>query len=75
MRKKPATLRRPKNMALFELQRFIDFLRAVDQELSPDELTLVAAFIVHGLPGLFTSSPAMLNQIKDIAQAIKNKRN
>ena len=74
MKRKPVTLRRPKKMALFELQRFVNFLSEVDPELKPDELVTLTAFIVHGLPEIFTSSPVMLKQLKGIAQAMKNQR-
>ncbi|MEH2057596.1 MAG: hypothetical protein V7K97_15810 [Nostoc sp.] len=74
MKKKPVTLRVAKNLALFELQDFIDFLHAVDPELNPDELTSLTAFVVHSLPKMFTTSPEMLNLLKEIAQAIKNQR-
>jgi hypothetical protein len=74
MKKRIVTLRVAKNKALFELQDFIDFLNGVDPELNPDELTSLTSFIVHSLPKMFTSSPEMLNHLKALAQAIKNRR-
>jgi hypothetical protein len=74
MKRKPATFQKPKNMALFELQRFINFVHTVEPELNGDELILLAAFILHGLPQVFSSSPVMLRQITNIAQAIKSQR-
>lgn len=74
MKRKPVTLRTPVNVALLELQRFVDFLHVADPELTPNELMLLAGFLINGLPQVLASSPATLNQLKDIAQAIKKER-
>ncbi|MEH1805381.1 hypothetical protein [Nostoc sp.] len=65
---------RARSLVIYELEQFINYVRTVDPGLEPNQVIVLTAFILSGLPELFQQNPVLLAQIKDIATNMKLKR-
>lgn len=65
---------RARSLAIYELEKFISYIRTVDPELEPDQAIKLTAFILDELPQLFQQNPTLLDRIKDTATNMKLKR-
>lgn len=65
---------RARSLAIYELEKFIGYIRTIDPELEPDQSIALAAFILDELPQLFQQNPTLLNRIKDMSANMKLKR-
>lgn len=64
---------RARSLAIYELEKFFNYVHTIDPELTHDQTIVLAAFLLEGLPTLFQENPELLNRIKDIATTIKQK--
>ncbi|MHC5757042.1 hypothetical protein [Nostoc sp.] len=62
---------RARNLAIYELEKFFDYIRTIDPELEPNQAIVLAAFVLADLPNLFKQNPELVNRIKEIATNIK----
>jgi hypothetical protein len=64
---------RARTLAVYELEKFFNYVHTIDPDLRDDQAIVLAAFLLEGLPALFQENPELLNRIKDIATTIKQK--
>ncbi|MEH2000581.1 MAG: hypothetical protein V7L00_17850 [Nostoc sp.] len=65
---------RARSLAIYELEKFIEYVGTLDSELQPDERIVLAAFLLQGLPQLFEQNPVLMDQVKVIAVKMRLKR-
>ncbi|MFN6484622.1 MULTISPECIES: hypothetical protein [unclassified Nostoc] len=65
---------RARSLAYYELEKFFGYILTIDPTMRSDEVIVLAAFILEGLPQLFQQNPALLDQVKEIATNMKLKR-
>ncbi len=65
---------RARSLAIYELEKFFDYIRTIDPELEPDQAIVLAAFVLADLPNLFKLNPELVDRTKEIAKSIKLKR-
>ncbi len=65
---------RARCLAVYELDRFILYIRTINPELEADQSIVLAAFLLARLPELFKQNPALVDQVKDVATDMKLKR-
>ncbi|MHC5740236.1 hypothetical protein [Nostoc sp.] len=64
---------RARGLAIYELEKFYDYIRTIDPELEPDQAIVLAAYVLSDLPKLFQQNPALTERIKEIATSLKLK--
>ncbi len=64
---------RARSLAVYELEKFFDYIRTIDPELEPDRAIVLTAFVLAELPSLFQQNPELVDRIKEIAANIKLK--
>ncbi|WP_335028277.1 hypothetical protein [Nostoc sp.] len=62
-----------RSLVLYELDLFIDCIRAVDPELKPDEATVLAAVALHQMSELLREKPVLIQRFREAAAKIKSK--
>lgn len=62
-----------KSASIHELERFTDFLRDFDPELTPTESMLLAAYILHELPAFFMNNPSLTQRLREITTGFKRQ--
>ncbi|MEH1771581.1 hypothetical protein [Nostoc sp.] len=62
---------RARNLAIYELEKFFDYIRTIDPQLEPNQAIVLAAFVLADLPNLFKQNPELVDRIKEIATNIK----
>jgi hypothetical protein len=62
---------RARSLAIYELEKFLDYIRTIDPELEPSQAIVLAAFVLSDLPNLFKQNPELVHRIKEIASDIK----
>ncbi|MEH2119015.1 hypothetical protein [Nostoc sp.] len=60
-------------LVLYELDQFINYIRTIHPELTPNESTVVAAVVLKNLPNVFLENPSAINELKEVAAIVKNK--
>ncbi|MEH2371958.1 hypothetical protein [Nostoc sp.] len=67
-----------RTLAIYELDQLIAYISSLDPELKPDEATALAGYVVgllpELLPELLAENLQLLNQIKEVATAIKRRK-
>ncbi|MHC5720484.1 MAG: hypothetical protein ACYT04_81665 [Nostoc sp.] len=61
-------------LAIYELDKFIEFIRTIAPELELHQSIMLAVFLLSRLPELFKENPALMDQLKDVATDMKLKR-
>ena len=64
---------RARGLAIYELEKFFDYIRTVDPDLEPDQAIVLTAYVLSDLPKLFQQNPALVDRVKEIATNIKLK--
>ncbi len=67
----PSKVVRARSLAIYELEKFLDYIRTIDPELEPSQAIVLAAFVLADLPNLFKQNPELVDRIKEIATDIK----
>lgn len=62
---------RARGLVIYELEKFLDYIRTIDPELEPNQAIVLAAFVLSDLPNLFKQNPELVDRIKEIASDIK----
>jgi hypothetical protein len=65
---------RARGLAIYELEKFFNYVHTINPDLTHDEAIVLAAFLLEGLPTLFQENPGLVNRVRDIATKIKQKR-
>ncbi|MEH2263826.1 hypothetical protein [Nostoc sp.] len=65
---------RARSLAVYELEKFFDYIRTIEPELEPHQAIVLTAYILSDLPNLFVQNPELVARIKEIATNIKQKR-
>ncbi|MEH2459136.1 hypothetical protein [Nostoc sp.] len=63
-----------RTLAIYELDKLIRYIGSIDPELKPDQATTLAAFVVSLLPEVLAENLQLLNQIKEMATALKRRK-
>ncbi|MEH2316174.1 hypothetical protein [Nostoc sp.] len=61
-------------LAIYELDQLIGYISSIDPELKPDEATALSGFVVSLLPQLLSENLQLLNQLKEVATAMKRRK-
>ncbi|MEH2087810.1 hypothetical protein [Nostoc sp.] len=64
---------RARGLAIYELDRFINYVRTVDPELEHDQAIVLTAYLLSDLPKVFQQNPTLVDRIKEIAATLKLK--
>ena len=64
---------RARGLAIYELDRFVSYIRTIDPVLEPDQAIVLTAYVLSDLPKLFEQNPALVDRVKEIATNIKLK--
>ncbi|MDZ7953347.1 hypothetical protein [Nostoc sp. DedQUE09] len=62
---------RARSLAIYELEKFFDYIRTIEPELEPDQAIVLTAYVLSDLPNLFRQNPELVERIKEIATNIK----
>ena len=60
-------------LVLYELDQFIDYIRAADPELKPDDATVLAAVALHQMSEMLRENPVLTHRFREAAAKIKCK--
>ncbi|MBC6436208.1 hypothetical protein FM036_45585 [Nostoc sp. HG1] len=63
-----------RTLAIYELDQLISYVTSLDPELRSDEATALAGYVVGLLPELLAENIKLVNQIKEVATAIKRRK-
>ncbi|MEH2138901.1 hypothetical protein [Nostoc sp.] len=65
---------RARSLAIYELEKFIEYMHSVDPELKPDEAIVLASLTLQLLPEIFKENPDLVSQFQELATELKLKR-
>ncbi|MEH1785526.1 MAG: hypothetical protein V7L23_08015 [Nostoc sp.] len=65
---------RARSLAIYELEKFIEYMHSVDPELKPDEAIVLTAFTLQALPELFKQNPNLVSHFQELSTDLKLKR-
>ncbi|MDZ7970310.1 MAG: hypothetical protein RM368_36180 [Nostoc sp. DedSLP03] len=65
---------RARSLALYELEKVIDYIGTIDPELELDQAIVLTAYVLSDLPKLFQQNPQLIARIQEKATNIKLKR-
>ncbi|MEH2287158.1 hypothetical protein [Nostoc sp.] len=58
---------RARGLAIYELEKFFDYIRTIDPDLESSQAIVLAASVLAELPSLFQQNPELVDRIKDRA--------
>jgi hypothetical protein len=64
---------RARSLAIYELEKFINYIHTMNPDLTHDQAIVLTAFLLEGLPALFQENPELVNRVRDIATDHKQK--
>lgn len=62
---------RARELALYELEQFIQYITKTDPELRPDQVLVITGFLLRKLPELFERNPELMDQLNDMTTQLK----
>ncbi|MDZ8067764.1 MAG: hypothetical protein RMY64_19430 [Nostoc sp. DedQUE08] len=64
---------RARSLAVYELEKFFDYIRTIDPELDPSQAIVLTAYVLSDLPNLFRQNPELVGRIQETATKLKLK--
>ena len=62
-----------RDLAIYELDQFISFMRGIDPDLTVDEATVLVGIALHYLPLLYIENPPLVEMLRETAVTVKSK--
>ena len=62
---------RARSLVIYELDKFIEYIKSTGEELRSDQVLVITAFLMHKLPELFQKNPELMDQLNDMTTQVK----